>query len=190
MTIDVYEGERSMVENNHLLGLFHMIGLPPGSRGDVGVRITYKIDANGMLQVMAENIATKETKEIVINPESGRLSQEDVDRMVEEAEKYAQQDALTKATVNARNELESMAYQLLRALINDKDAKKSSPAERKNIEDTVDEIMEWLDENQDAKKEEFENRHAILNSMSASFMSASSSSDANDDDSDESKEEL
>ena len=205
MTIDVYEGERSMVKKNHLLGLFEMKGLPKAPRGEMGVRITYKLDVNGMLTVMAENLATKDKKEITINPESGRLSQEDVDRMVQEAEEYAEQDKLIKVTIKARNELESLVYGVSSMLNNNDDddddddkegnTNKMSEEDKKELKDTMTEIMEWLEDNQDAEKEEFDSRYAMLSALSGSSSAAPSSSDDednnnDDDDDDEAKTEL
>jgi len=186
MTIDVYEGERSMVKNNHLLGLFDMMGLPPQPRGDVAVKITYKLDANGMLQVVAENIATKETKEIIINPESGRLSQQDVDRMVQEAEEYAEHDKMIKEQVEARSELESLLY-MLTGNLNDP-SKVFTVEARKELTDMVDETIEWLDDNQDAKQDEFESRHAVLDNLSNVIMKDMKDDDSDEDD--ESEDEL
>jgi heat shock protein 5 len=188
MTIDVYEGERSMVKNNHLLGLFDMVGLPPMPRGDIAVRITYKIDANGMLQVVAENVATKETKEITINPESGRLSQEDVDRMVQEAEEYAEQDKLVKERIESRSQLESLLYDL-NGKLNDL-SKEFTVEARKELTDMIDENMEWLEDNHDAEQDEFESRHAMLGNLSSSIVKAMKHDEAEAEGDDESNAEL
>eukprot|EP00550_Attheya_septentrionalis_P005819 CAMPEP_0198284024 /NCGR_PEP_ID=MMETSP1449-20131203/3569_1 /TAXON_ID=420275 /ORGANISM="Attheya septentrionalis, Strain CCMP2084" /LENGTH=683 /DNA_ID=CAMNT_0043980929 /DNA_START=79 /DNA_END=2130 /DNA_ORIENTATION=+ len=188
MTIDVYEGERSMVTNNHLLGLFDYKGLPPMPRGEVEVRITFTIDANGILEVTAENKGMKNVQKITINPETGRLSQDDIDRMVKEGDQYAQEDAELRERIEARNKLESFAYSISSTLKEHEDTlnKKVPMIDLKTLEDTVDEMMDWLEENQDAETDSFDDKYAELNAISNPILmhvySADSSSDANNDD--------
>eukprot|EP00978_Attheya_sp_CCMP212_P013042 scaffold32538_cov46-Attheya_sp.AAC.2 len=112
ITIDVYEGERSMVTSNHLLGLFDYKGLPPMPCGEVEVRVTFTIDANGILEVTAENKGMKNVQKITINPETGRLSQDDIDRMVKEGDQYFQEDAELRERIEARNKLEWFVYSI------------------------------------------------------------------------------
>ena len=165
MTIDVYEGERGQTKHNHLLGLFEMTDLPPAPRGAIEVRITFKVDANGMLEVTAQNLATKSTKGITITSEDGRLSNEEMEAMIKEAEKYAEEDKIEAARMDSRNRLESHLYRISSALnengdkINDKD-------DLQTLMDAVDETMEWLDASQDASEAEYRTMYSEIDSLS------------------------
>ena len=165
MTIDVYEGERSLTKDNHLLGLFDMTDLPPAPRGQINVRVTFKVDANGMLEVTAVNLATKSTKKITITPEDGRLSEKDIDDMVKEAERFAEADKREADRIEARNNLESHLYRISSTL-NDNEAKIENKDDLKTLMDTLDETLEWLDRSQDAEKYEYDEKYADIDSLS------------------------
>mmetsp|Transcript_17035 Transcript_17035/g.25787 ORF Transcript_17035/g.25787 Transcript_17035/m.25787 type:complete len:673 (+) Transcript_17035:163-2181(+) len=187
MNIDVYEGERSMVKDNHLLGDFDMTNIPPAPRGQISIDVTFRLDANGILEVTAENRSTKTKKQITITPETGRLSQDDIDRMVQEAELYAEEDKRTRERVEAKNQLESYAYKISSTL-QDLDAEKKdliSPDERKELMDSVDETLEWLEEDELREKEDFDEKYNELKTLAGPLMSklynSDSSSDGEDD---------
>lgn len=165
MTIDVYEGERSLTKDNHLLGLFEMTDLPPAPRGQMNVRVTYKVDANGMLEVTAVNLATKSTKKITIKPEDGRLSEEDIDAMVKEAERFAEEDKREANRIEARNKLESHLY-LVSSTLSDNEEKIENKNDLKALMDSLDEILEWLDRNQGAEESEYDGKYAEIDSLS------------------------
>merc|ERR1712093_811920 len=114
--IQVYEGERSMTKDNHLLGKFELSGIPPAPRGVPQVEVTFEIDANGILQVSAEDKGTGKSEKITITAEKGRLSDEEIERMVREAEEFAEEDKKVKERVDKRNALESYAYGLRNSL--------------------------------------------------------------------------
>ena len=105
--IQVFEGERSMTKDNHLLGKFELTGIPPAPRGVPQIEVTFEIDANGILQVSAEDKGTGKAEKITITAEKGRLSEEDIERMVREAEEYADEDKKVKERIDARNGIES-----------------------------------------------------------------------------------
>jgi len=165
MTIDVYEGERSLTKDNHLLGLFDMTDLPPAPRGQINVRVTFKVDANGMLEVTAVNLATKSTKKITITPEDGRLSEKDIDDMVKEAERFAEADKREADRIEARNNLESHLYRISSTL-NDNEARIENKDDLKTLMDSLDETLEWLDRSQDAEKSEYDEKYADIDSLS------------------------
>ena len=165
MIIDVYEGERSRVKDNHQLGLFEMTDIPQAPRGEVEVRITYKVDANGMLEVTAEVLGTKNEKTVTIEPESGRLSQQDIDRMVEEAEKFAEEDEQARERIEARNRLESLAYEL-QSKLEESLSESVTPAQKKKLTDAIDEAMEFLSSNEDADKDDFDSMTSELEKIS------------------------
>lgn len=169
MVIDVYEGERSRTKDNHLLGLFEMIDLPPAPRGSIDVKITFKVDANGLLEVTAENLATKSTKGIVITSEDGRLSQKEMEDMVKEAEKYADEDRKEALRISSRNKLESLLYTISSTL---KESSNQSMGDDNNkddlqtLSDSVNETMEWLDDNQNVSEREYSTKYAEIDSLS------------------------
>lgn len=164
MAIDVYEGERSMIKDNHLLGLFEMTDLPPAPRGQIEVKVTFKVDANGLLEVTAENLATKSTKSITITAEDGRLSEEQMQKMVDEAEKYAEEDKRNAAKIEGRNRLEYYLYTVSNSLKENED-KIQDKEDLKELMDVVDEMMEWLEENENAEEAEFKAKYRELESL-------------------------
>ena len=110
VTIQVFEGERPMTKDNHQLGKFDITGIPPAPRGVPQIEVTFEIDANGILVVSAEDKGTGNKEKITITNDNNRLTPEDIERMINDAEKFADEDAALKSKVEARNELESYAY--------------------------------------------------------------------------------
>ena len=169
MTIDVYEGERSLTKDNHLLGLFDMTDLPPAPRGQINVRVTFKIDANGLLEVTAVNLATKSTKKITITPEDGRLSEAEIDAMVKDAERFAEEDKREADRIEARNKLESHLYRISNTLSDNED-RIENKSDLKTLMDSIDETLEWLDRNQDVEETDFADKYAEIDSLSKSLL--------------------
>ncbi|CAK5090616.1 unnamed protein product [Meloidogyne enterolobii] len=159
VTIQVYEGERPMTKDNHMLGKFDLTGIPPAPRGVPQIEVTFEIDVNGILHVTAEDKGTGNKNKITITNDHNRLSPEDIERMVNDAEKFAEEDKRVKETVTLRNELESHAYQL-KNQIDDKEklGGKLSDDDKKTIETSVDQVISWLDSNREATVEELEAR--------------------------------
>jgi len=116
--IQVYEGERQLTRDNHLLGKFELMGIPPAPRGVPQIEVTFDLDANGILSVSARDKKKyfKYQKKITINQQKGRLSQEEIDRIVEEAEKYKAEDEEKRKQVQAKNDLENFVYQMRNTL--------------------------------------------------------------------------
>jgi len=112
VSIQVFEGERAMTKDNHLLGKFELTGIPPAARGVPQIEVSFEVDANGILQVSASDKGTGKSEKITITNDKGRLSQEEIERMVQEAEEFAEEDAALKKKIDARNSLESTAYSL------------------------------------------------------------------------------
>jgi len=155
VTIQVFEGERPMTKDNHQLGKFDLTNLPPAPRGVPQIEVTFEIDANGILQVSAEDKGTGNKEKITITNDQNRLTPEDIERMINDAEKFADEDAKLKGRVEARNELESYAYSL-KNQIGDKEklGGKLSDEEKEKIEEIVNEKISWLEENQEADADE------------------------------------
>jgi len=156
VTIQVLEGERPMTKDNHLLGKFDLTGLPPAPRGVPQIEVTFEIDANGILQVSAEDKGTGNKEKITITNDQNRLTPEDIEQMIQDAEKFADDDKKLKERVESRNELESYAYSL-KNQINDKEklGSKLSDEDKEKIEESVNDKISWLEENQEADAEDF-----------------------------------
>ncbi|KDO35222.1 hsp70-like protein [Saprolegnia parasitica CBS 223.65] len=166
--IQVYEGERSMTADNNLLGKFSLDGIPPMPRGVPQVDVTFDIDANGILNVSAVEKSTGKENKITITNDKGRLSKDDIDRMVQEAEKYKAQDEAHKVRVEAKNALENYAYNL-RNTLNDEKVKIDAD-DKKRLDDMVTDTINWLDHNSHAEKEEFEGKQKELEAVANPIM--------------------
>jgi len=163
VTIQVFEGERPMTKDNHLLGKFDLTGIPPAPRGVPQIEVTFEIDVNGILHVTAEDKGTGNKNKITITNDHNRLSPEDIERMVHDAEKFADEDKKVKERVEARNELESFAYSLKNQLADkEKLGGKLSDSEKETIEKAVDEKISWLEKNREASVEELKEQKKEL----------------------------
>jgi L1 cell adhesion molecule like protein len=154
--IQVFEGERAMTKDNNLLGKFHLDGIPPAPRGVPQIEVTFDIDANGILNVSAQDKSTGKSNQITITNEKGRLSQSEIDRMVNEAEKYAAEDEANKKKIEAKNGLENYCYSMRNTLQEEKLQDKFEGDDKDKIEKAVQEALDWLDRNQMAECDEFE----------------------------------
>merc|ERR1712125_275215 len=170
--IQVFEGERSMTKDNHQLGKFELTGIPPAPRGVPQIDVTFEIDANGILQVSAEDKGTGKAEKITITAEKGRLSQEDIDRMVREAEEFAEEDKKVKERIDARNGLESYLYNLKNTLNDDEKgvADQLSAEDKKELEDIIDETLDWMDENPEAEKEDYDEKQKEVEQIANPIM--------------------
>merc|ERR1712017_48885 len=161
--IQVYEGERSRTKDNNLLGKFELGGIPPAPRGVPQVEVTFDVDANGVLNVTAEDKSASGKKaNITITNDKGRLSKDDIERMVREAEQFADEDAQAKERIDAKNGLESYAYNMKNQINDEKFKDALEEADKKAVEDKVNEVMTWLDTAEHAEKEEFESMQKEL----------------------------
>jgi len=154
--IQVFEGERAMTKDNNLLGKFHLDGIPPAPRGTPQIEVTFEIDVNGVLRVSAEDKGAGSKESITISNDQNRLTPEDIERMVQDAEKFAEDDKKLKEKVEARNELEGYLYGL-KNQVKDKEklGGKLSEEDTTTVLDAVNEGIEWLEDNQDAEAEEY-----------------------------------
>ena len=154
--IQVFEGERQMTKDNHQLGKFNLDGIPPMPRGQPQIEVTFDLDVNSILNVTAVEKSTGKNNKIVITNDKGRLSKEEIERLVKEAEKFADEDNKVKARVEAKNQLEQYAYQVRQTVNEEKLKDKFSADEKKNILDKVDEVLKWNNEHPAADKEEYD----------------------------------
>merc|ERR1711959_395340 len=164
--IQVYEGERSRTKDNNLLGKFELGGIPPAPRGTPQVEVTFDIDANGVLNVTAEDKGASGKKaNITITNDKGRLSKDDIERMVREAEQYAEEDKKARETIDSKNALESYCYQMKNTIAEDKFKEACSEEDKTAIEEKVKETMAWLDTAEHAEKEEFDSMQKDLEAV-------------------------
>ena len=154
--IQVYEGERAMTKDNNILGKFELTGIPPVARRIPQITVTFDVDRNGILNVSAVDKSTGKQNKITITNDKGRLSAEEIDRMVREAEEYKAEDDKQREHISSRNNLESYAFSMKSTMEDDKIKDKVSEEERTTVTDKCMEIIDWLDKNQAAEKEEFE----------------------------------
>jgi len=164
--IQVYEGERARAKDNHLLGTFELSGIPPAPRGVPQISVCFDIDANGILNVTAEDKASGKSEKIVITNDKGRLSKEDIERMVQDAEKYKEEDQAYEKKVTAMNGLETSTYGM-RNMIDGEECPFSEDNKTK-IREKVDETIQWIDNNRSAEVDEIEHKQKELTDLLAS----------------------
>lgn len=156
VSIQVFEGERAMTRDNNVLGNFDLSGIPPAPRGVPKIEVTFDLDANGIMNVSAKEMGTGIAKNITIKNDRGRLSQSDIDRMLAEAERYREEDERQREKVTARNSLEGYVFSVKQAL--DQAGDKLTDSEKSNVRSKCDEVIQWLDANTLANKDEFEHK--------------------------------
>ena len=168
--IQVYEGERARTKDNNLLGKFELTGIPPAPRGVPQIEVTFDMDANGIMNVSAVEKGTGKTNKIVITNDKGRLSKEDIERMVNEAEKYKEEDEAEASRIQAKNGLESYAYSLRNTLNDSKVDEKLDAGDKEKLKTEIDKMVAWLDDNQTATKEEYESQQKELEGVANPIM--------------------
>jgi len=156
VSIQVYEGERAQTKDCHLLGKFELTGIPPAPRGVPKIEVTFDIDANGILNVAAEEKGTGKAEKITITNDKGRLSKEEIDKMVADAEKYKDEDEAVKAKIEQKNGLENYCFQMKNQLDDEKMKDKFTEDDKKCIEEETKKCLQWLESNQDATAADFE----------------------------------
>jgi len=160
--IQVFEGERAMTKDNNLLGKFHLDGIPPMPRGVPQIEVTFDVDANGILNVSAVEKSTGKENRITITNEKGRLTKDDIERMISEAERFKADDEANRGKIEAKNSLENYAFNVRNSINDEKVKAKLSESDRKVIEGAVDEALKWLEEHHEAEKEEYEEKQKAV----------------------------
>jgi L1 cell adhesion molecule like protein len=168
--IQVYEGERARTKDNNLLGKFELTGIPPAPRGVPQIEVTFDLDANGIMNVSAVEKGTGKTNKITITNDKGRLSKEDIERMLADAEKYKAEDEAETARIQAKNGLESYAYSLKSTLGEGK--LQISDSDKEKVTAKIDEVISWLDTNQAASKDEYEVQQKELEAVANPIISS------------------
>ncbi|KAI5266207.1 heat shock 70 kDa protein [Aureobasidium subglaciale] len=170
--IQVFEGERARTKDNNLLGKFELTGIPPAPRGVPQIEVTFDVDANGIMNVSALEKGTGKTNKIVITNDKGRLSKEEIERMLSEAEKYKEEDELEAARIGAKNGLESYAYSLKNTISDPKVEEKLPADDKEKLSAKINETVEWIDSNTTATKEEYESQQKELEGVANPIMTA------------------
>ncbi|KAJ2533336.1 Hsp70 chaperone, partial [Coemansia sp. RSA 1935] len=170
VSIQVYEGERARTRDNNLLGKFDLTGIAPAPRGVPQIEVTFDVDANGILNVSAVDKSTGRSNKITITNDKGRLTKEDIERMVADAEKYKAEDEAVAERISARNALEGYAYNLKNTVSDPKVADQVPADEKEKLTSAVEETIKWLDESQEASKDEYESRQKDLEAIANPIM--------------------
>merc|ERR1712232_850389 len=171
VTIQVYEGERAMTRDNHILGKFDLTNIPPAPRGTPQIEVTFDVDSNGILNVSALEKGSGKAEKITITNDKGRLSKEEIEKMVADAEKFKGEDDKQKERISAKNGLESFIFNLKSSSDNEEIKSKLSSEELSGAQSALDDALKWMDANQLAEKEEFEDKQKELETMSKPIMS-------------------
>merc|ERR1739837_39537 len=158
VSIQVYEGERAMTRDNHMLGKFDLTGIPPAPRGVPQIEVTFDIDANGILNVSAADKAAGKSEKITINNDKGRLSSEEIEKMVADAEKFKAEDDQQKERISAKNGLESYCFNMKTTVEDEKFKDKISDSDKEAITKKREETIKWLDANHLAEVDEFQDK--------------------------------
>ncbi|PSN45999.1 Heat shock protein 68 [Blattella germanica] len=168
VTIQVFEGERALTRDNNLLGTFDLTGIPPAPRGVPKIDVTFNLDANGIVNVTAKDTSTGNSKNITIRNDKGRLSKEEIDRMLAEAERYKEEDDKQRERVSARNQLEGYAFSVKQAV--DEAGNKLDDQDKTSVRTQCDNTLQWLDNNTLADKEELEHKLQELQKFCSPIM--------------------
>merc|ERR1711881_782515 len=175
VNIAVYEGERPMTKQNHKLGQFDLTGIPPAPRGQPQIEVTFEIDTNGILNVGAHDKGTGKKEAITITNDTGRLSQEEIDRMIQEAEQFADEDKKVKERVDAKNAFDNYLHSMRVAAEGSGDNKglseKLDDEEKDTIKDALKDGEEWMSSNPDADADEVKDKHKEIEGICAPIVS-------------------
>jgi heat shock protein 5 len=185
VTIKVFEGERAHTKNNHLLGNFDLDGIPPAPRGKPQIEVKFEIDANGILHVSAKDLGTGKDTSVKIDNSKDRLSEEDIQRMVREAEEFADEDARQRARIDAKNKMESYLYHARSSM--EEVESKLSEKDKETALNAIKKAEEWFEENANADTDEISEMHketeAILAPIFSSVYMGRKTHDIDSDDS-------
>merc|ERR1712129_20223 len=175
VNIQVFEGERPMTKDNHLLGKFELGGIPPAPHGQPQIEVTFEIDSNGILNVGAEDKGTGKGEKITITNDKGRLSEEQIEKMIKEAEQFADEDKKVKERVDAKNAFDGYLHSMRSATEGSGDNKglseKLDSEEKEKIMDALKDGQSWIDSNPEADAEEVKEKHKEIEGICAPIIS-------------------
>jgi len=163
--IQVFEGERGMTRDNNQMGKFNLEGIAPAPRGVPQIEVTFDIDANGIMNVSAQDKASGRVNRIAITNEKGRLSKEEIEDMVANAERFKREDEIARKTIEAKNALEAYAYNVRNSLNDENFKNKLGESDELTLEGKLNQILQWLEANSSAKIEQFEAKQKELEAV-------------------------
>jgi len=163
--IQVFEGERPMTKDNHSLGRFNLDGIPPAPRGVPQIEVTFDLDANGILNVSAVDKSTGKSNKITITNDKGRLSKDEIEKMVREAEIHKQEDDMQKKKIEAKNGLEQYCYSIKQTVKDEKMKDKISESDRERLERMCEDSLKWIESNSDADPESYEQKQKEMENI-------------------------
>ena len=191
VTVAVFEGERSLVKDNHQLGKFDLTGIPPAARGVPQIEVTFEIDENSILTVTGVEKGVGKSETISITNDKGRLTKEEIEQMIADAEKFADEDKAVKERIDAKHAFQNYIY-TMRNTIEDKDklAEKLSEDDKSTIQDGLTEAEDWLNSNgedadKDAIEEQMKELQSICDPIIATVYNSQGSQYGTDDDDEE-----
>ncbi|KAK9499326.1 hypothetical protein O3M35_002379 [Rhynocoris fuscipes] len=176
VTIAVYEGERALTRDNNLLGKFNLTGIPPARRGVPQIDVTFDIDANGIMNVSAKEMGTGKSKNIIIKNDKGRLSKEEIDRMISDAERFKDEDERHREIISARNKLECFIYGVKNAVEDCGD--RLNESDKKFLNRKCDDALKWVENNTTASKDTYADKLSELTKECSPYMSKLYESDS------------
>lgn len=168
VAVQVYEGERAMTRDNNLLGKFELVGIPPAPRGIPQIDVSFDLDANGILTVTAVDKSSGKTRNIQIRNDTGRLSQQEIDRMLADAERFKVEDDQQRQRVFGKNKLESYCFSLKSTV--EESGNGMNESDRKKVLKICDDTLKWLEENSGAERKEYDHRYKVLSKVCAPIM--------------------
>ena len=160
--IKIYEGERGFTKDNNLLGSFHLDGIPPMPRGQAQIEVSFDVDANGIMNITAEEKSTKKTNNITITNDKGRLSKEQIDEMIKKAEEFKEEDNKQKELIETKNGLENYLYNLKNSMKKNENSPPTIDEIKSEIDPIIDEGLKWLEENTNEDIETYKNKQKEL----------------------------
>lgn len=180
VTIKVYEGERKLTKDNNLLGTFELNGIPPLPRGQPKIHVSFDVNTDGILKVSAKEESTGKSQEIEIKNDKNRFTEEDINKMCEDAKKYEEEDNKLKEKIEARNSIESYIYNLKSSLCTEEIKNKLGKEKYKEMSNYIDKLTKWIDENYDLSKEEYDNKKKEIEDFMKKYMDSIYSNTNND----------
>jgi len=163
--IKIYEGERGFTKDNNLLGSFHLDGIPPMPRGQAQIEVAFDIDANGIMNITAEEKSTKKTNNITISNDKGRLSKEQIDEMIKKAEEFKEEDEKTKELIDAKNGLENYLYNLKNSIVKKDDSPPVLDEIKAELDPLIEEGIKWMEENNKADIDTYKTKQKELEAV-------------------------
>merc|ERR1719371_25809 len=175
VNIEIFEGERPMTKDNHKLGSFNLDGIPPAPRGPPQIEVTFEIDSNGILNVGAEDKGTGKSEKITITNDKGRLTEDQIEKMIKEAEQFADEDKKVKERVDAKNAFDGYLHSMRSAVEGSGENKglseKLDSEEKEKIMDALKDGQSWIDSNPEADAEEVKEKHKEIEGICAPIIS-------------------